>query len=149
MKRITAWMKSYVASQSFQPASIGPLKAMNYVLALQAFVVGLFLMGSHDLFLQPRPGFDAIWLAPNVAGVDIWEVAFIASAIILVFATIALKGVKTAHALSAAAWLLFGFAWTIGGIISAPSYLFGVGIFGIFAAFLHIGIIGVWRAEGV
>lgn len=146
---IIRWAREYAEKQNFQPASITALKAMNYLLAVQTAVVGLLLIGPADLFLQPSSPPDSSWLAPTLLGFDLWEILFFFGAFCLMVATSLLKGVTFSHAFLGIVWLGFGVLWTVGGIISSPSYLFGVGVLGIFIALQHIAMIGVWRAEGV
>ncbi len=149
MNRVNNWIKDYAEKQTFQPANITALKSLNYLMAIIAAVVGALLMGSGNLFLQPSSPPDAQWLAPGVLGFGLWEIVFIIGAILLLVCTALLKGVAAAHVVLAVMWLTFGSLWTIGGVINSPSYLFGVGILGIFMGLQHIALVGVWRAEGV
>lgn len=149
MKPVTDWIKHYAAIQTAQPASVAAVKAMNYLMAIQTGVVGFLLLSPGELFMSPSSPPDAAWLAPSLFGIGAWEALFLVGAVLLVGATSVLKGVVMAHTFLAVSWGAFAVVWTIGGVLSSPSYLFGVGILGIFIALQHIALIGVWRAEGV
>lgn len=146
---IIRWAREYAEKQNFQPANITALKAMNYLLAVQTAVVGLLLIGPADLFLQPSSPPDSAWLAPTLLGFDLWEILFFIGSFWLIATTAILKGVTFSHAFLGLVWLTFGVLWTVGGIIYSPSYLFGVGVLGVFIALQHVAMMGVWRAEGV
>lgn len=146
---IIRWAREYAEKQNFQPANVTALKAMNYLLAVQTAVVGLLLIGPADLFLQPSSPPDSAWLAPTLLGFDLWEILFFIGSFWLIATTAILKGVTFSHAFLGLVWLTFGVLWTVGGIIFSPSYLFGVGVLGIFIALQHVAMMGVWRAEGV
>lgn len=149
MTVINEWIKDYSNKQTFQPPSTTALKSLNFIMAIQTLVVGLLLLGPGDLFLQPTSPPDAWWLSPVLAGFGIWEALMIVGAGILIITTVAMKGVIQSHFLMFVIWFAFGTIWTIGGIMNSPSYLFGVGVLGIFIALQHVGLIGVWRAEGI
>lgn len=146
---IIRWAREYAEKQNFQPANVTALKAMNYLLAVQTAVVGLLLIGPADLFLQPSSPPDSAWLAPTLLGFDLWEILFFIGSFWLIATTAILKGVTFSHAFLGLVWLTFGVLWTVGGIIYSPSYLFGVGVLGVFIALQHVAMMGVWRAEGV
>lgn len=146
---IIRWAREYAEKQNFQPANVTALKAMNYLLAVQTAVVGLLLIGPADLFLQPSSPPDSAWLAPTLLGFDLWEILFFIGSFWLIATTAILKGVTFSHAFLGLVWLTFGVLWTVGGIIFSPSYLFGVGVLGVFIALQHVAMMGVWRAEGV
>ena len=146
---IIRWAREYAEKQNFQPANVTALKAMNYLLAVQTAVVGLLLIGPADLFLQPSSPPDSAWLAPTLLGFDLWEILFFIGSFWLIATTAILKGVTFSHAFLGLVWLIFGVLWTVGGIIFSPSYLFGVGVLGVFIALQHVAMMGVWRAEGV
>jgi len=146
---IIRWAREYAEKQNFQPANVTALKAMNYLLAVQTAVVGLLLIGPADLFLQPSSPPDSAWLAPTLLGFDLWEILFFIGSFWLIATTVILKGVTFSHAFLGLVWLTFGVLWTVGGIIYSPSYLFGVGVLGVFIALQHVAMMGVWRAEGV
>lgn len=148
MSWVTAWMRDFADKQNFQPENFIPLKSLNYIMAIQSAVVGFFLLGPDQLFLQPSYPPDDFWLAPELYGIALWEVLFLAGAAWLVISTSLLKGVSYAHVALSIFWMIFGVAWVAGGIIAAPSYLFGVGILGMFISLQHIALVGVWRVEG-
>lgn len=149
MSRVTSWMRDFAEKQSFQPDNFVPLKSLNYVMAIQSAVVGFFLIGPDQLFLQPSYPPDDFWLAPSLFGIGLWEVIFLLCAAWLAISTSLLKGVSYAHTALGVFWLLFGVTWVIGGILASPSYLFGVGLLGIFISLQHVALAGVWRSEGV
>lgn len=149
MTSVNSWIKEYADKRTFQSPSATALRAMSFIMAIQSLVVGFLLLGPGDLFLQPTTPPDAWWLSPMLGGFGLWEAAFLAGSVILGLATACMRWVIHSHFLMAAVWFLFGVTWTIGGIMNSPSYLFGVGILGIFIALQHIGLIGVWRAEGI
>lgn len=149
MTVINSWLKEYASNNTAQSPNVTALKALNFLMAIQTAVVGILLLGPGELFLQPSSPPDQWWLSPVVGAFEVWEIVFILGSIFMAIATSALKWVIPAHAFLAICWLGFGLVWTIGGILNSPSYLFGVGILGIFIALQHVGLIGVWRAEGI
>lgn len=149
MNIIDRWIRDFADRQRIKSPTVTALKSINFIMVIQTFVVGLLMLGPEDLFLQPVSPPDEWWLAPAVAGFSLWEASFILGAALLTLATATLKGITFSHLFLAASWLVLGISWTIGGIIYAPSYLFGVGILAVFTGLWHIALAGVWRAEGV
>lgn len=149
MTVINSWLKEYASNNATQSPNVTALKALSFLMAIQTAVIGILLLGPGHLFLQPTSPPDQWWLSPVVGVFGVWEIAFILGSTFMAIATSALKWVIPAHAFLATCWLGFGLVWTIGGILNSPSYLFGVGILGIFIALQHVGLIGVWRAEGI
>lgn len=129
--------------------SVSALKSINYLMALQAAVIGFFFLGPNDFFLRPTSPPDEPWLTLTYFGVELWDVLFPLGAIILVVCTAILRRITIAHGFMALVWGMLGVAWSIGGVVNSPSHYFGVGIIGIFVSALHISIIRLWRAEGV
>lgn len=148
MTLINSWMRNYAEKQTFQSPSVTALKSVNLIMAIMAATVGVLMLGPNDLFLQPTTPPDDWWLSPTIGMFDLWEILFVLGAILLMISTTLLKRIIVAHTLLGLTWFSLGLLWTIGGILNSPSYLFGVGILGIFMALQHVGLIGLWRAEG-
>ena len=139
----------YAKMKEIDVESLSALKSMNYLLALQAAVIGFFFLGPANFFLRPTSPPDDLWLTLTYFGVELWDLLFPLGAIILVVCTAILRRMTMAHGLMALVWGMLGVVWSIGGVINSPSHYFGVGIVSIFISALHISIIRLWRAEGV
>ena len=139
----------YAKMKEIDVESLSALKSMNYLMALQAAVIGFFFLGPGGFFLRPTSPPDDWWLTLTYLGVELWDLLFPLGAIILVVCTAILRRMTMAHGLMALVWGLLGVVWSIGGVMNSPTYYFGVGIISIFISALHISIIRLWRAEGV
>ena len=139
----------YAKMKEIDVESVSALKSMNYLMALQAAVIGLFFLGPADFFLRPTSPPDDLWLTLTYFGVEVWDILFPLGAIILVVCTAILRRVSMAHGFLALVWGVLGVVWSIGGVMNSPTHYFGVGIISIFISALHISIIRLWRAEGV
>ena len=139
----------YAKMKEIDVESLSALKSMNYLMALQAAVIGFFFLGPANFFLRPTSPPDDLWLTLTYFGVELWDILFPLGAIILVVCTAILRRVSMAHGFLALVWGVLGVVWSIGGVINSPSHYFGVGIISIFISALHISIIRLWRAEGV
>ena len=139
----------YAKMKEIDVESLSALKSINYLMALQAAVIGLFFLGPADFFLRPTSPPDDSWITFTYLGVELWDILFPLGAIVLAVCTAVLKRISMAHGFMALVWGMLGGVWSIGGLMNSPSHYFGVGIVSIFISALHISIIRLWRAEGV
>lgn len=148
-KQLNRVIIEYAKMKEIDVESVSALKSINYLMSLQAAVIGLFFLGPADFFLRPTSPPDDSWLTFTYFGVELWDVLFPLGAIVLAVCTAVLKRISMAHGFMALVWGMLGGVWSIGGLMNSPSHYFGVGIVSIFISALHISIIRLWRAEGV
>lgn len=139
----------YAKMREIDVESLSALKSMNYIMALQAAVLGINFLGPTNIFLRPTTPPDDWWLTFTYFGVELWDILFPLGAIILVVCTAILRRISMAHGFLAFVWGTLGVVWSIGGLMNSPTHYFGVGLISIFISALHISIIRLWRAEGV
>lgn len=147
--RLNKVIIEYAKIKEIDVESLSALKSMNYLMALQSAVIGLFFLGPNDFFLRPTSPPDDSWLTFTYLGVELWDILFPLGATILAACTAILRRITMAHGFMALVWGTLGAVWSIGGVINSPSHYFGVGIVSIFLSALHISMIRLWRAEGV
>lgn len=147
--RLNQVIIEYAKMKEIDVESLSALKSMNYLMALQAAVLGINFLGPTNIFLRPISPPDDWWLTFTYLGVELWDILFPLGAITLVVCTAILRNVSVAHGFMALIWGALGVVWSVGGVINSPTHYFGVGLISIFISALHISMIRLWRAEGV
>ena len=147
--RLNRVIIEYAKMKEVDVESLSALKSVNYIMALQAAIIGLFFLGPSNFFLRPTSPPDDSWLTFTYFGVELWDILFPLGAITLAVCTAILRRISMAHGFMALVWGMLGVIWSIGGLMNSPSHYFGVGLVSIFISALHISIIRLWRAEGV
>ena len=134
-----------------QAETVRALRGFNIITILQAVVMTLLFAGPTDSFLRPTTPPDPLWVSLAFGEhLEIWDLAFPAVAIMILFSTVKLKLMTLSHGLSASVWGTLGGLWVAGSMLTeGPSYLFGAGLFALFIASQHISLVGIWRSEGV
>lgn len=125
------------------------LKRSSYMLAAQTGAVGVLFLGPSRHFLRPESPPDAFWLALTVGPYEMWDFLFPAACIFMVLAATTKQKIAEAHWFSGAVWLAFGIVWSIGGVLTAPNYLFAAGLLAIFVSAQHFTTLNLWKVEGV
>lgn len=146
---IVKWLDSYAARNQFSPETIQALKRQNFTMALQSLALTLLFWLPNETFMRPVTPPDSRWISLSWGWFELWDVAFLIGAVLLLFATSSLTWISQAHAYLGICWFTLGLVWVIGGLMVAPTYLFGAGIFALFIAAQHGALIWVWKAEGV
>lgn len=146
---VIRWLDSFASRSQFSPETIQSLKRANVTLALQSIALTLLFWLPSEAFMRPVTPPDSRWISLSFGWFEVWDVAFLIGAAALLLATSSLTGVSYAHAYLGVCWFLLGTVWVIGGLMVAPTYLFGAGVFALFIAAQHGSLIWVWKAEGV
>lgn len=146
---LVKWLDGFAERSRFAPETIKAMKKVNIVMAFQGIVLSMLFWSPASTFLRPTSPPDSYWLSLSYGSWEVWDFAFIISAILLLVATSTLTWVSQAHMFMALCWASLGILWIVGGILAAPTYLFGTGVFAVFIASQHAAQVQVWRAEGV
>lgn len=146
---LTRWIDGFAERSRYAPETIRAMKKVNYLMAFQGIALSMLFWGPSSAFMRPMTPPESPWLSLSYGGFEVWDFAFIIASVLLMVATSSLSWVGRAHMLMAACWGLLGVLWIIGGILAAPTYLFGTGVFSLFIASQHAAQVAAWRAEGV
>lgn len=146
---IDRWLADFAERQRNIHEAVYLFRAMNYLLALQALLMGLAFIGPSRAFINVKDHDSVLWYALSYGSVELWDIAFPVGSLFLIFATINMRRVGLAHRIMAAMWIAFGAIWVYSGMTTDMNYLFGLGILAVFIGFQHAIFVQVWESEGI